>query len=132
MRHTSWWVVLLITVFILLLPSTSTADEWNRATTAIFNNPVQIPGQVLPAGIYVFKLAEISGERNVVQIWNADQTVLIASVIGWPDYVREAPAENRFVFEGREKGEPPLLKAWFYRGDTRAQTFTYQKPRPAK
>jgi hypothetical protein len=106
MRHlfsVSLWVAILTCLF---LPSPSSADDWNRETTAIFNQPVRIPGQVLPAGIYVFKLADISGERSVVQIWNADRTVLHATVFGWPDYLRKAPTENRFLFEEREKGAP--------------------------
>src|SRR5262245_36297104 len=59
MRHALnafFWLVVCISL--LLLASPSTADDWNRATTAIFNQPVQIPGKVLPPGIYVFKLAE--------------------------------------------------------------------------
>jgi hypothetical protein len=61
--------------------------------------------------------------------WNADQTVLYATLLAWPDYMREAPAENRFVFEEREKGAPALLKAWFYRGNSHVQTFSYPKAR---
>jgi len=123
---------LLIVTIAVLLPQASSADDWNRATTAIFNQPVQVSGHMLPAGIYVFRLAELSGERNVVQIWNADQTVLVATVLGFSDYVREAPADNRFILEEREKGTPIVLKAWFYRGNTQGQTFAYSKTLPAK
>jgi hypothetical protein len=119
--------ILLILTACLLLPPAAGADEWNRATTAIFNHPVEIPGQILPAGIYVFRLADISGERNVVQIWNAEQTVLVATVFAWPDYRRDAPEENQFVFEERKKGAPVRLKAWFYRGNSHVQTFIYRK-----
>jgi hypothetical protein len=112
---------------ILLLPPATLADEWNRATTAIFNHPVEVPGQILPAGIYVFRLAEISGERNVVQIWNAEQTLLVATVFAWPDYLRDAPEENRFVLEEGKRGAPARLTAWFYKGNNHAQTFIYRK-----
>jgi hypothetical protein len=120
-----FWLV--VCMSLLLLASPSTADDWNRATTAIFNQPVQIPGKVLPPGIYVFKLADFSGDRHVVQIWNADETLLVATLLGWPDYVREAPNENRFVLEERGRGEPAALKAWFFRGDTSVETFLYDK-----
>src|SRR5262245_55186833 len=96
--------ILLITMSLaLLLVSTEFASDWNRATTAIFNQPVQIPGQILPAGIYIFKIADLSGERNVVQIWNADETVLVATVMGWPEYSRQTLSKNVFVLEEREK-----------------------------
>jgi len=118
----------LLVIFIsLLLPATATADDWNRATTAIFNNPVRIPGQVLPPGIYVFKLAQIWGDRNVIQIWNADETVLCAQIFGWPDYLRKAPEGSHFVFDEGGKGAPLVLKAWIYRGNSHVQTFNYTK-----
>jgi hypothetical protein len=34
------------------------ADEWNQKTIVTFSGPVEIPGQVLDAGTYVFKLAD--------------------------------------------------------------------------
>ena len=34
------------------------ADEWDQKTTFTFSGPVEIPGQVLQAGTYVFKLAD--------------------------------------------------------------------------
>jgi len=83
----------------------------------------------LPAGIYVFKIADISGERNVVQIWNADETVLCATIMGWPDYLTEGPSTNLFIFEEQGKGLPPLLKAWFQRGNGSGETFFYRKSR---
>lgn len=102
------------------------AGDWNKATTAIFNQPVQIPGQVLPPGIYVFKLAEMT-DRNVVQIWNAEETQLVATLLGWPEYLRTTPQENTFVLERRELGEPAILKSWFHRGNSHGQSFNYPK-----
>jgi hypothetical protein len=88
---------------------------------------VQIPGQVLPPGIYVFKLAETSGDHNVVQIWNVDQTILRATIMGFPEYMSEAPKENRFVLEQKEKDGPATLKAWFHEGDSAGLRFIYKK-----
>lgn len=117
----------LIGLVLFLLPIVASADDWNRATTAIFNQPVQVPGKVLPAGIYVFKLAEMSGERNVVQIWNSDETVLVATLMGWPEYLPSTPSENSFVLEERGKGKPVALKSWIYRGSSHIETFVYPK-----
>jgi hypothetical protein len=122
------FVKLAIPILIIsLMSSPAIANDWNRESTAIFKQPVRIPGQVLTPGIYVFKLADLCGERNVVQIWNADRTLLLATIFGWPDYLRQAPAENRFVLEEGVKGAPAQLKAWFYRGNSHGQTFTYPK-----
>ena len=48
------------------------ADEWNQATEMKFSEPLEIPGKVLPAGTYWFVLADNQGDRQTVQIFNAD------------------------------------------------------------
>jgi hypothetical protein len=55
------------------------ADEADESTTITFSQPIQIPGRVLPAGTYVFKLAS-TDDLNVVQVFNADRTVLYANL----------------------------------------------------
>lgn len=128
MRRTLYISLLLVVVMSLTVwPSVSNADDWNRMTTAIFNHAVQIPGKVLPAGIYVFKLADISGERNVVQVWNADQTELVATVMGFPEYLDTAPPTDLFIFEEQGKRLPPLLKSWFQIGNRNGERFIYPK-----
>jgi hypothetical protein len=42
--------------FVIMLPS-ARAGVYDRATKLTFNQPVQIPGRVLPAGTYWFLLA---------------------------------------------------------------------------
>ena len=49
------------------------ADEWNKKTILTFSGPVQIPGATLPAGSYVFKLADLTGNRHVVQVFDKDE-----------------------------------------------------------
>jgi len=39
-----------------LAPS-ARADEWDKQTIMTFNKPVEILGQVLPPGTYVFRFA---------------------------------------------------------------------------
>ena len=43
---------------VLFLEVAAHADEQNQFTTFTFNKPVEIPGQILPAGTYLFKLAD--------------------------------------------------------------------------
>jgi hypothetical protein len=121
--------ILMVTsaVLLFLIAPGGNADDWNRLTTAVFNEPVQVPGYVLPPGVYVFKLADVSGERNIVQIWNSDQTVLYATVMGFPEYIPEPPNENRFTLEGREGKAPKALKFWFQAGNAVGERFVYPK-----
>jgi len=47
--------------------------------------PMQIPGMVLPAGVYVFKLADSDPARNVVEVFNKDENHLYGSFLAASD-----------------------------------------------
>ena len=105
------------------------ADEWNKKTVVTFSVPVEIPGQVLPAGTYVFKLLDSDSDRNIVQIFDKDETHLFATVLAVPDY-RLEPSGNSIVhFEERAAGAPPAVRAWYYPGDNYGQHFVYPQAR---
>jgi hypothetical protein len=114
-------------VLLFLFAPGGKADDWNRLTTAVFNEPVQVPGHVLPPGVYVLKLADVSGERNIVQIWNSDQTILCATVMGFPEYLSRGPNENRLTLETTDKNAPKALKFWFQAGNPVGERFVYPK-----
>jgi hypothetical protein len=62
-----------------LLPA-ARADEWNQRTVMTFSSPVEIPGQILPAGTYVFKVADSQANRHIVQVFNKNENhVLVAT-----------------------------------------------------
>jgi len=60
--------VLITMLFGAVLAPGARADQWDRKTIVTFNDSVEIPRQVLPAGTYVFKLADSPGDRHIVQI----------------------------------------------------------------
>jgi hypothetical protein len=62
-----------------MLPKGASADEWNQKTVFTFSGPVEIPGQVLPAGTYIFKLLDSQADRDVVQVFNKDEDHLYGS-----------------------------------------------------
>ena len=61
------------------------ADTWDKKTIVTFGDSVEIPGQVLPPGTYVFKLADSASDCHIVQIWNEDQTQLLATILAIPN-----------------------------------------------
>jgi hypothetical protein len=105
------------------------ADEYNKKTVATFSGPVEIPGKVLPAGTYVFKLFDSDSNRDIVQIWNKDETQLIGTVLAIPDYRLSPPNDPIITFEERAQGAPPAIRAWFYPGDNYGYEFAYPKTR---
>ena len=64
--------VLTLTLFSAICASGVQADDWNKKTVMTFSQPIEIPGQILPAGTYTIKLVDLASERHVVQFLDAD------------------------------------------------------------
>jgi hypothetical protein len=111
----------------------ASASEWNRKTTMTFSGPVEIPGvhlkgwAVLPAGTYVFKIMDSNSDRHIVQIFNADETQIYATILAIPNYRLRATGKTVVTFRERPAGEPEALRAWFYPGRNWGEEFVYPK-----
>ncbi|HEY4817565.1 MAG TPA: hypothetical protein VIH67_09040 [Candidatus Acidoferrum sp.] len=100
------------------------ADEADKKTIVTVNEPIQVPGKVLPAGTYVFKILDMN-DPTLVQIYNADETHLVTMVRGIPDSRRETPEKTIIKLEEQEPGQPEALREWFYPGDNTGVEFVY-------
>src|SRR5213592_3638417 len=94
------------------------ADEWNKKTFLTFSGPVQVPGATLPAGTYTFKLADLNGNRHVVQIFDKDEKKIYTTILAIPDQRLEPSDKPVVLFSERAAGTPQAIKAWFYPGET--------------
>jgi hypothetical protein len=103
------------------------ADEWDKQTVLTFSEPVAVPGKVLPAGTYVFRLADIQSDRNVVQIFTENQKELLATILAVPAYRVEPTGNTVVTFDERPQGSPEALRKWFYPGDNYGFEFVYPK-----
>lgn len=124
-------IVVVVTLIVLgsALAPRIDADTWDQLTKVTFSGPVEIPGQVLPAGTYWFKLLDSPSDRNIVQIYNADQSKQIAMIMAIPDYRLKPTDKTVITFDERAANSPEAVKAWFYPGDNYGQEFVYPKPR---
>lgn len=105
-------------------------SDWTKKTVLTFSTPVEIPGgKILPAGEYVFKLADSLTNRNIVQIFNAEENDVYATILAIPHYRRDATTETVVLFDERPIGRPQAIHAWFYPGDMYGQEFVYPKER---
>jgi Protein of unknown function (DUF2911) len=118
-------IVGLIIAFGLFYELAAHADESDQATTVTFNQPVQIPGQLLPAGTYVFQLANSDSARNVVQIFNADQTHFDATLETIPTDRQEPNEHTVITLAEQGAGKPDVLLKWFYPGNLTGNEFLY-------
>jgi hypothetical protein len=124
-------LALVFGVGLFLLAVGLNADEWDKKTIISFSGPVQVADTQLPAGTYVFKLAN-TADRHIVQIFNQDETQIIATIMATPDY-RLTPTDNTVIkfaetSNGSEaSGILPVggipIKEWFYPGDGSGEEF---------
>ena len=103
------------------------ADETNQLTRITFSAPVQIPGQILPAGTYIFEKADPSGDQNLVRIFNADRSVLYATLQTVSAERREPTGDPSITMATPESGGPEILVKWFYPGELIGHEFMYTK-----
>jgi hypothetical protein len=108
----------------VLAPATH-ADEWDKKTYVTTNRSIQIPGYILDPGTYVFKLANISSNRHIVQVWTGDESQLITTIIAIPAYRRHVTGDTVLRFDDSSGDEPAALLQWFYPGDSYGQEFVY-------
>jgi hypothetical protein len=134
MNRVSRALVCAVSVVVLCVVSADAAQTqaWNKRTRMTFSGPVEVPGvgaQVLPAGTYVFKLLDSLANRNIVQILNAEETHVYATILAIPNSRLRATDKTVITFEERPAGQPQAIKAWFYPGDLSGQEFVYPKQR---
>jgi LPXTG-motif cell wall-anchored protein len=101
------------------------ASTFDKATKVTFDQPVEVPGMVLPAGTYTFTIHSSMGSRNVVQIFNEDRTKLITTILAIHNYRLEPTGETMINFAERPADRPQALKAWFYPGHNYGIEFVY-------
>jgi hypothetical protein len=119
---------LVATVVAVVAPN-ARAQMLEEKMQVTFSGPVELPGEVLPAGTYVFEALE---NGHLTRILSADQKRVYATLITIPDDLRE-PVEKPTVILGEgPKDAPERVDAWFYPGDSVGNEFIYQKTSSGK
>src|SRR5580700_1879773 len=116
----SFWLAFLIAV-----PPVR-ADESNQATLFTFNQPVQIPGRVLPAGTYLFEIVN-NFNHEIVRISNADRTNVIALIQARPTTQKGFAGKAAIVLAERGSSEPAAVVAWSYASHSEGHQLVYPK-----
>src|SRR5262252_1985377 len=93
----------------ILLPRTAAADEWDKRTILTFSQAVELPGTVLPAGTYIFQLADSQISRHVMQVFDQNGRIL-ATLLTIPAVRPIAAYEPRITFEEQRAGAPFPIK----------------------
>ncbi len=105
------------------------ASESDKKTIFTFSQPVELPGVALPAGTYVFKVLDGLTDRNIVQVFNKDETKLIGTFVTIADYTPQPSDKTIVKFSETSAGGPKANKEWFYPGENVGWEFVYPKKR---
>lgn len=141
-KYASYAAGMLVAVA-LFFSATHAQNVSNQATQITFEQPVRVPGQVLPPGTYWFTVLNSgsSSDLNRVQIKNADGTKVIAQLqTGSADHaqfgqtaisktnsdVHWPTGKVVLTFAEGGKNEPISLMEWFYPGRTDGHRFVYK------
>jgi hypothetical protein len=109
----------------LLFNVAAHADEADQETIITFSTPIQIPGEVLPAGTYMFKLADNSADQSLVQIFNANGAKLYATLPTNPTDRRKVTGDTTVTLAEQGSGQPDALLKWYYPGEETGHEFMY-------
>jgi hypothetical protein len=108
------------------------ADDYNKLTYFTFSTPVQVPGATLPAGKYMFKLADPSSGRRAIQIWDEEGKKLHTTLLTMSIQRTEIPKDPIVMFSEAPAGEAPAARSWFYEAERTGYEFVYPKDQAMK
>ena len=87
-------------VLVVLVGAASGASAFtsDKRTYFTFSQPVALPGVTLPAGTYMFRLADDTTTRKVIQVSNKEGTQSFAMLHTMPVYRPDAPRDPEVRF----------------------------------
>ena len=116
-----------------LAPRLSASSEtWDDFAYITFTAPVQVPGVALPAGTYLFQVADIWSNLDLIQIYSPDKRVLYATVQAMETYRYIPPDHTMITFDERPGNTPQALRVWFPRGLRYGHRFIYPGEKPGR
>jgi hypothetical protein len=110
-----------------LMYSTGFAQPADKRTTFTFSGPVALPGITLPAGQYLFRLADPSGDRKVVQVLSADGRKPYGMFFSMSADRAEPPSTPEVRFMETGAGMPAAIRTWWYPGERSGYEFIYPR-----
>jgi len=111
---------------ILFLEVAARADEADQSIKITFSHSIEIPGQILPAGTYLFKLAD-PNDLDVVRIFDPQGTRLYATLQTITAERAKPTGDAVVVLADQPAGRPETLLKWFYPGNTSGHELVYPK-----
>jgi hypothetical protein len=132
MARVSLIVTALVIALVAVFSGTTTAQTDTRDRTFLtFSGAVEMPGVTLPAGTYVFKLAD-TPSRNVVQVWDREEKKMIGHWLFVQAERPEVSNDTVVMFKETAAGQTPAVHYWYYPGERIGKEFVYPKDQALK
>jgi len=124
-------VTLIVTALVIALVSvfagtTAAQTDTRDRTFLTFSGAVEMPGVTLPAGTYVFKLAD-TPSRNVVEVWDRDEKHMVGHWLFVQAERPEVSQDTVVMFKETAAGQTPAVHFWYYPGERIGKEFVYPK-----
>jgi hypothetical protein len=116
-----------VTVFVCLMAAPVSAQPLDKRTLFTFSGPVTLPGVTLPAGQYLFRLADPNSSSKVVQVLNADGTKPYGLFFTISAERLEPASSPEVRFMETASGTPAAIRTWWYPGERRGYEFIFPK-----
>jgi hypothetical protein len=117
----------LLVVLVFCTASGANAITSDKRTLFTFNTPVALPGVTLPAGTYMFRLADPDTTRRVIQVANEKGDRSYALLLTTPSARLDVSGEPQIQFRETVSGAPVAVRAWWYPGESVGYEFMYSK-----
>jgi len=111
----------------MMMGAVGAAQTSDKRTYFTFSRPITLPGITLPAGKYLFRLADSNGSRTVIQVASADGRKSYALLYTIPRQRLESTDDPEVRFMETGRGTPSAVKTWWYPGETIGYEFIYPK-----
>ena len=105
-----------LVVLVHVMASGADAFTSDKRTYFTFNQSVALPGVTLPAGTYMFRLADPDTSRRVIQVSDKEGTQSYALLLTMPAYRTQAAKDSEIRFLETPAGAPRAINAWWYVG----------------
>lgn len=124
-----------VTAAMVTLPLVTSAQTGPRTqdTYFTFSQKVELPSVTLPAGTYLFRLADSEGNRHIVRVMSEDRRKVYTTLMAIPTYSMDRPPDKPEIrFMESPATQANAVKIWFYPGNSVGHEFIYPRNQAIK
>ena len=124
-RCVTTWCAALVFGMLAALPAAAT--PFDKRTVFSVSAPFALPGVTLPAGCYMFRLADDIRGRDVVQVLSGDGATVYAMFFVLRTPRGEAADKAGILFMETASGLPIAVRSWWYPAESYGYEFVYSQ-----